>query len=148
MTGLGARFWPKVDIRGPAECWPWKRMPDRYGYGRFRLNPRKDLKAHRLAFELVHGYPPRVGRHSCDNPICCNPLHIIDGTVANNNADMVARGRHVHGERHPSTSLTLSDVAEIRRAYDAREVSQRAIGERFGITQQSVSAIVRGRTWL
>jgi hypothetical protein len=51
-----------------------------------------------------------VIRHSCDNRPCCEPLHLLSGTHADNVQDRVARGRtarmfgvanhmYGHGER-------------------------------------------------
>jgi hypothetical protein len=136
---VGTRFWPKVEVRESGQCWPWMGGRDRYGYGKFTLTPRKTLKAHRLAFELTHGYVAQIARHTCDNRICCNPDHLLDGTVADNNADMMAKGRHRSG----GGKLTPAEVLEIRRAYAAGEASQQALGGQFGVSQASVSYHVR-----
>jgi DNA-binding NarL/FixJ family response regulator len=36
-------------------------------------------------------------RHACDNPACCNPLHLLAGTQTDNIADMMTRNRRVQG---------------------------------------------------
>lgn len=38
-------------------------------------------------------------------------------------------------------------VAEIRRRYAEGGISQIALGREFGVSQQTVSAIVQGTTW-
>lgn len=43
--------------------------------------------------------------------------------------------------------MTPEKAAEIRRAYFAREANQRQLGERYGITQHSISRIVSGYSW-
>src|SRR5262245_2521405 len=87
-----ARFWPKVDVRGPDECWPWIAGKGA-GYGSFWLDGR-NVTAHRVAFFLANGkWPDPFGCHSCDNHPCCNPAHIFEGTQWDNDMDRVAKGR-------------------------------------------------------
>ncbi len=92
------RFWRCVDVDNDQEkCWPWTRGRDKDGYGKFQLptaDGQRHLRAHRYAFFLERGeWPPQV-RHSCDNPRCCNPRHLVGGTAKDNAADAIRRGRH------------------------------------------------------
>ena len=98
---LAQRFWAHVDVRTWGECWPWTgKWKRRTGYGMtwLRQEPGKRYgvytHAHRVAHFLAYGKWPLVGRHSCDHPICCNPLHILDGTQLDNVRDMWERGRY------------------------------------------------------
>ena len=45
------------------------------------------------------------------------------------------------------SKLTPADVRKIRRLWERTTLSQREIGERFGVHQVTVSAVVRGVTW-
>jgi hypothetical protein len=84
---------------GPDACWPWRGALNSFGYG----NVGEDgftLTASRVAYELTYGFiPPGEGyhgnvvRHTCDNPPCCNPRHLVLGTQADNNRDRDARRR-------------------------------------------------------
>lgn len=87
------RFWNKVDRSG--DCWTWQGSRDRKGYGRVSVNQRPVL-AHRFSWTLSHGPIPDglCVLHKCDNPPCVNPEHLFLGTIADNNRDMVAKGRH------------------------------------------------------
>lgn len=88
-----ARFLARRGKRGPRECWHWEGGRNSDGYGVVRLGRRLVL-AHRLAYALAYGSPGRsIVRHTCDNPVCCNPAHLIAGTQAENVADMIERGR-------------------------------------------------------
>jgi hypothetical protein len=143
---LTARLWEKVERRSWGECWPWRGALSS-GYGRIFLggSPRYAY-AHRVAFYLTYGRWPVVGRHLCDRPWCCNPLHVLDGSHADNRRDAVARGRHQHGERHWKVKLTADDVRTIRQRRGAGE-ELLAIASDYGITYQHVWMIFTRRTW-
>ena len=94
------RFWSKVLVRGPGECWPWQgAIFQKTGYGMFKLLPRTVL-AHRVAFKLAEGRDPDpelVLDHKCHMPDtgcpggrqcfhrpCCNRSHLREKTHAEN----------------------------------------------------------------
>lgn len=150
-VALGERFWAKVAVRGPDDCWEWRAATDSWGYGHISVVG-KLRKAHRVAYELAVGPIPDglVVCHTCDNPPCCNPVHLFPGTVADNNADMVAKKRHAHGlpgEANPRARLTWSDVEAIRALYGRGSLSQQALAERFGVSRSAIGDIVRGQHW-
>jgi hypothetical protein len=95
---IATRFWPKVDVRRDDECWPWTaaRIPKGYGsLGGVQINGKQHTQvgAHRVSYFLAHGRWPRLVRHTCDNPPCVNPAHLLDGDERSNARDMVERGR-------------------------------------------------------
>jgi len=93
-------IWRRVAKRSPDECWEWTGGRGNDGYGKtFYQN--KTWRAHRLIYTLVYGVVPAdlVVRHSCDTPLCCNPGHLLVGTVQDNVADRVARGRTATGDQ-------------------------------------------------
>lgn len=77
----------------PGGCWEYNGRRDPSGYG-----IHAHIRMHRVSFELHKGPIPDglLVRHTCDNPPCINPEHLITGTRADNVADMIARGRHWH----------------------------------------------------
>lgn len=87
-----------------------------------------------------------VARHTCDTPACVAPAHLIAGTVRENVADMVERGRMPLGERRAHAKLTPSVVRAIR-AEVAAGALQREVAARYGVNQTGVGKIVRGETW-
>lgn len=159
------RFWSHVDIQTPLECWHWKRGKGFDGYGKFAYKG-STLRAHRVSYFLHYGVDPLdlLVCHRCDNPRCCNPYHLFLGTASDNVQDAVDKGRltystgdehwsRAHPEYHPrgeqvgGAKLTSEDVIEIRRLYAIEQLSQPDIAQRFGVTRECVSGIIRGRTW-
>lgn len=96
------RFLSKVDIRGEDECWNWKGSKDTAGYGMFWLQG-SAKGAHRISYFIKNGELPGFDaegnelciRHSCNNPACCNPAHLLIGTDKDNLIDSVKSGTHV-----------------------------------------------------
>lgn len=89
----------------PADCWLWTgAWRSRFGYGRLRLGGHnsRSIQAHLAFYELVTGTripPDRIGCHSCNQPLCCNPDHLYPGTFEENYRDQLANGYENHGRR-------------------------------------------------
>jgi hypothetical protein len=148
---LQERFWEKVRVGDPDECWPWLAGIEKNGYGRISLGRRCEgrIRAHRLAWTLSHG-PITDGLyvlHRCDNPCCCNPAHLFLGTAAENSADMVRKNRQARGERVATAKLTYQKAREIRRLYAAGQHSQRELARRFGVHQGAIWQILHHKIW-
>lgn len=135
-------FWDFVDKQGPNECWPWNGPRNKDNYGTLRAVTVPTRLAHRLAYILTHGSIPNdlKIRHSCDNPPCCNPRHLIAGTQLENIADMVERGRSKINESHWNVRLTDQQVVAIRR--DPR--SSPAIAAEYGVSDRHIRKIKTG----
>lgn len=71
------RFWSKIDVRGPDECWVWKGGLV-LGYGQFWYGHRKRDYAHRISYKALVGDIPvgLVIDHLCRNRACVNPAHL------------------------------------------------------------------------
>lgn len=146
LSEVGERFWPRVDRSG--DCWPWTGPCNLTGHGRTHIG-KKHHAAHRLAWELTHGPIPAglVVRHTCDNPPCCNPAHLLLGTVKDNSRDMSERGRSVRGERNHRTKLTAEQVQAIRARYATGEVSYGRLAREYGLSKAGVYNIVQRQVW-
>ena len=86
--------------------------------------------------------------HSCDNSICVriDVAHVHPGTNDENMADMVAKKRSARHERHHCAKLNTGSV-RLAKALEAMGVTQRTIARVFGVSQQTISAALRGQTW-
>lgn len=150
MEDFFARYADRI-IQGAADaCWEWSGARASKGYGHGHRNGRH-FYAHRAAFESVNGSGSADGlvvRHRCDNPPCCNPGHLLSGTVADNCRDAIERGRlnPVHGERNNTTKMSETDVLAARRmAADGVPICE--IARRFPVGHGAMTALVTGRTW-
>jgi hypothetical protein len=129
-------------------CWTWTANKNLKGYGLISANGRRYL-AHRLAYELECGPIPEGASvlHRCDNPACVRPSHLWLGTIAENNADMAAKGRARNTPRSGAANglakLTDDVVREIRNSTDYLWV----LANRYGVTESTVSSVRTGKTW-
>lgn len=124
----------------------WTGKRDSHGYGRRRYQGRQAVLAHRIAFFETHGYWPNVCRHTCDNPPCVNPDHLLDGTPADNSRDMVERGRALDGTRAPWAKLVEADIPDLVIWFNLG-YGQRDIAKAYGVSQQAISMAISGKTW-
>jgi hypothetical protein len=132
---------------GPADCWEWQASRSPRGYGKVKIKGR-ELRAHRVAYEAAKGPIPTglIVRHTCDNPPCCNPAHLLVGTSADNSADMLERRRQLLGEQVDRAKLTAQDVVEIRARYAAGERCA-SIARDFPVGWSAIKDVVRRATW-
>jgi hypothetical protein len=122
-----------------------KGYPIGIGYRACRAD-NKSWYVHHLADYIARG-SPKVGTvllHSCDNPNCINPNHIIRGTHADNVADKVSKRRHDYGVRHYRSRLTITQVREIR-ANNTDTYAE--MSHRYGISKGGIHNIKSGRSW-
>ncbi len=160
------RFLDKLEKQG--DCWIWTASKRNKGYGAIAwIDPKSrkaiNERAHRVSFRLFNGDIPEnlFVLHRCDNPACCNPDHLFLGTKADNNRDMVEKGRHVSGGTHcgshyPSgkwksglshwnAKINENIVREIRKDKETMSYSQ--LKKKYGLSQTCLFKIVHRRTW-
>jgi hypothetical protein len=133
------RYWDKVDVRGPDECWPWLGAPDNDGYGRVNID-NQSRTAHSVGLEIELGRPIRPGYiacHTCDMRLCQNPRHLYEGTDQTNARDMVTRNRYNNG----ATVRTISD--EERVLILSSDKPARQLARELGFTHRAILNVRR-----
>lgn len=135
------------------DCWEWVGSPNFYGYGEIRISG-KTYKAHRIAYQFFYeddDIDDKVVMHICDNPKCCNPLHLKLGTQLDNINDMCSkhrnRGRGYPGEDCGKHKLSNKQVLEIRNKYKTGLFSQRMLAKEYKVSQPNIKDILKRRTW-
>ncbi len=80
------RFWAKVGLAVPGECWKWRGSLGTTGYGHFSYRGGRYILAHRYAYELLVGPIPEGLHidHLCRDRACVNPTHLEPVTVGEN----------------------------------------------------------------
>lgn len=144
------RFKSKYIRSSKNNCWLWIK-PHRGGYGNFLL--RKTLHpASRIAYFIANNIWPGklLVRHTCDNPPCVNPYHLILGNHRDNMLDREIRGRGVIpdnlGSKHGMSKLTERKVIKIRRLRQQKwTIDKLAI--HFRVSPGLISGICSGKSW-
>lgn len=142
------RFWRYANRTDPDKCWEWTGKRQKAGYGRFGISTENHVGAHRFSFQMANGYLPDLVMHTCDNPPCVNPAHLVAGTKQMNYDDMVAKGRRVtdrvpRGSAHFKARITEADVKAIRASKDSLD----ALAERYGLKRSGLEKIKYRITW-
>lgn len=144
----GCKIWPKGKVRK---------------YGVVRVG-NKIFRVHRLMLQRKLGRaikPDMCCLHSCDVPECVNPDHLWEGTQLDNIADrfikkrsstthqkLSAKNRRSYdGRKNPNVKLSEADVTAIRSLSLSGELTQKEIGNIYGIANTTVSAIKTGTLW-
>lgn len=133
-------------LSGP--CWNWTACKTRHGYGQVRINYRL-YYSHRVAWKILNGeFDDDLDvLHKCDNPSCVNPDHLILGSHQDNMDDATIKQRIPGGEIHHWAKLSEKEVLEIRERYAIGGISQRTLGDMYGVTRLAIHYIVRRKNW-
>lgn len=123
-------------------CWEYQGART-YGYGSFWYKG-KNYRAHRVAYELYTGdFPDGVILHTCDNPCCCNPLHLCLGTQSLNMADMARKQRSLKGLKNPSSKFTEDDIINIRES----KLKVKDLAIKYNVARQTITRVRKGHSY-
>jgi|SRR5882672_1393227 len=147
------RFWARV--KKTKTCWLWQGpLESWFGRGNIRLDklPGEIRGAHVFVHRfswMIHNGPIPEGIdvcHTCDVAHCVRPDHLFLGTQADNNADMVQKGRQCKGSQQYNAKLKEKDIPVIRRLGDDG-LSEQKIANLYDVSQVAISCVLLRKTW-
>ncbi len=139
------------------ECLEWMGARRSTGYGNMTIEG-KTLSPHRVVAAALWGDISNLQVcHHCDNPPCCDPLHLFVGTIRDNVHDCIRKGRFspppkinwavsMQTKPHHWQKLSRDDVLAIRELLVTGE-KQHAIAQRFSVSPKTISKIKTGVRW-
>lgn len=156
MAGSDGRIYSRTRYKGfgrkeYVDWYPLAGHRTKKGYLSVTLsheNRRVTKTVHRLVCMAFHGEPASPSlqvRHLDGDPSNNAPENLRWGTQAENWQDRKAHGNGNEGEKHHSAKLTNEERAHLRWAVERGLCSQRHAARVLGMSQSSVSAVVRSR---
>lgn len=138
---MHARFYQKVTVKGPRECWEWKGAIVQNGYGQFSPYTGKVDYAHRVSYQMNYGSIPdgMYVCHECDNKRCVNPNHLWLGTASDNAIDARDKGRL--NTKPPPRKLSPEQVAIARD----KSLVMTDLARMWGVHEATVHAARHGK---
>lgn len=113
-------------------CWEWRGARHEHGYGVFTAERLgfNNARAHRVMWEMHNGPIPHglVVRHRCDVRACVNPDHLEPGTVAENQADMVRRGRSIAYSTGRYDGVCVNGKHDVTQPGSLKQVAKKGRG--------------------
>lgn len=150
-------------------CWEWTgyRLPG--GYGQTSYKGHRQL-AHRAMYMYIQGIDSipkgNVVMHTCDNPSCVNPEHLVLGTQQQNIDDMHQKGRwnkpnvditklsfkkgHTlsKGMNHGNSKLHIEEVMCIKRLRGRYLFTYVKLAKIFDVSRQTIESICNNKGWI
>lgn len=142
------RFAEKWSVDPATGCHEWRAARNTWGYGQFQRGG-CNVGAHRVAWEMAHGPIPSgmCACHHCDNRGCVNVGNMFLGTIAENNADMRAKGRSRGaglGCKHWNARMSDAQIRTLRAMYASGEHTHKTLAESLGCSASYVGQVLRG----
>ena len=123
-------------------CWEWAGRFDDSGCAILKFKQKTVRVTRWLLEEQGVDMIGLVARHSCDNPPCVNPDHLLPGTQADNIEDMRSRGRGRSG----NVKWTPEVIRAVRARVRAGE-KRSAIERDLDMSSGTATRIMKGEIW-
>ena len=120
-------------------------------HGLFNDNGVRRLRVSRLVAEAFIPKSQDQNRtlvvHNDGNPLNNHVSNLRWASYKENGADAIKHRTTLRGEKNPNAKLTMNEVIEIRRRYQAGLANHPQLAAQYGITREAISAIVRRVNW-
>jgi hypothetical protein len=128
-----------------------------HGYGNIHIK-NKNVATHRVSYEVFIGPIPKdkILMHSCDNPACIEPTHLVIGTIQENNEDRSRKNRTARqfGSSNGMAKLNEENVKFIKEyllPYDIRcreyKTMKECVAFEYNVKPLTIHNIMIEKTW-
>lgn len=145
------RFRDNIIFLDNFSCWFWiGSLFENSGYGRFSINS-VYYPSHRIMYKLQYDkdIADKLICHTCDNPTCCNPAHLFEGTHKDNIQDCIKKGRFANtkGSNNNRAKLKEPDINEIRLK-NLFGATINELSKEYNVKRTAISYIISGKSWI
>ncbi len=130
-------------------CWPWVnsksgKVNSRIGYRQINWEG-KAYKVHRVSYLIFNGFIPqgKIVRHTCNNPLCINPKHLILGSKYDISLDMVKS--HRQGCQKLNEEAVKVIKWFLKYHYEIGLINK--LAQLYKVKRETISAIRNNKNW-
>ncbi len=127
------------------QCWEWSGAKRGNNYGEISYGGHNSYQAHRISYIIFNGLIPysKIVRHTCDNPQCVNPKHLIIGSKYDNSIDMVKRNRQGAQKLNEEAVKVIKWMLK----YKSKRGLAIKLAELYNVLPNTISKIKRNECW-
>jgi hypothetical protein len=133
-----------IDYKTGCHVWNGARCGNGYGYITLRNGKnKKNYLLHRVVYEIEaeESVVGKVVMHTCDNPSCCNIMHLMLGDRSQNTKDMVSKNRHPKHMKKCDENVNRKLSKESIAAILSSTLSSRTLCKEYGVHHSTISRI-------
>ncbi len=140
-----------MQVRAQASgCLHWVGGTDSDGYGAFQGEAAGQMhsRAHRWSWAFHNNRAIPKGAHichTCDNPRCVNPDHLVLGTALSNMQDKIAKGRQRVGQGERAGHAVLTEDQAKAILSDPRTYTELAAA--YNVKPSTIGSLKQRHSW-